>query len=153
SQMHKLLDDVEARLHESIRNLGLGDVAQKLRAAARPALGVHLEARPCSLGSSRVGGVPDLPQGSAWPCAGDLKMTFVAQIRCEDLAGALDSVLPKTGLLSFFLSADERATDIDHRVLWHEARSLVRSASPSKEDVVNKHYHPAFPELAMSFFS
>lgn len=55
------------------------------------------------LGASRLGGQPDLPADFVWPTRQDKPMSFVAQIRLEDLTGfppARD--LPAAGLLSFF---------------------------------------------------
>lgn len=57
-------------------------------------------------GTSHLGGMPDLPDGSAWPAWQGKPMSFVAQIRLEDIARfppAHD--LPSSGLLSFFYDA------------------------------------------------
>lgn len=53
------------------------------------------------LGGTRLGGLPDLPTGVAWPCVGDRSLSFVAQVRLSEVTG--NTLLPKSGLLSFFV--------------------------------------------------
>ena len=60
------------------------------------------------IGGSKRDGKPDLPPEFIWPDdASGMPMEFVLQINLKE-AAALDSegLLPKTGLLSFFLSCD-----------------------------------------------
>ncbi|WP_309119327.1 YwqG family protein [Paenibacillus sp.] len=52
------------------------------------------------IGSSKVGGDPDLPQQLEWPTWKNYSMTFIAQINLADCPAELS--LPKVGLLSFF---------------------------------------------------
>jgi len=55
---------------------------------------------------SRMGGPPDLPEGMKWPSSGRVPYAFWLQLRCEDLAPFdLEALLPKKGVLSFFLQA------------------------------------------------
>ncbi len=58
-------------------------------------------------GASRLGGLPDLPEGIEWPIREGYRFDFVAQLRLEDL-GALDihELLPRAGVLSFFAGHD-----------------------------------------------
>lgn len=53
------------------------------------------------LGGTRLGGLPDLPDGAAWPSVGDRALSFVAQLRLSEVVG--NTLLPKAGLLSFFV--------------------------------------------------
>ncbi|SFC56838.1 Uncharacterized protein YwqG [Bacillus sp. 491mf] len=88
-------------------------------------------------GCSRVGGDPDLPPQFAWPLTTDgTPMTFLVQLNMCDVAkNDANALLPKTGMLSFFLGIDEPAYNIEHRVIWFdetEVLSVVRRELPSE---------------------
>lgn len=81
----------------------------------RPA--VDLARRPlvpgtvAALGASRLGGLPDLPEGTPWPTwtdptAGVRPMAFFAQVDLAGLSEHLDVPLPADGLLLFFCDFD-----------------------------------------------
>ena len=54
-------------------------------------------------GSSKFGGLPDLPEKSPWPTRAGRPLSFLAQINTSELSGYdCASTLPKRGLLSFF---------------------------------------------------
>lgn len=66
---------------------------------------------PLPLGTSRIGGGPDLPPG-AWPVdARGLRHPFLVQIDLAEIAAACGplSPLPPSGLLSFFVHGDSLA--------------------------------------------
>ena len=88
--LQRVRTDMESLVENSIR------LASRLVSTALP------------VGASRLGGQPDLPDGEAWPLLGDAPMSFVGQIRLEDVA-PFDSNgwLPKTGLLSFFYDQNQ----------------------------------------------
>jgi uncharacterized protein YwqG len=70
---------------------------------------VRLRAVECAgaqaTGSSRFGGLPDLPPGAGWPGP---KLHFLAQINLAEVGQIQpDSSLPRVGLLSFFYNAEE----------------------------------------------
>lgn len=67
-----------------------------------------------ALGASRLGGLPDLPPGRAWPQMNGAPMSFLGQIRLQDAHG-LDggAVLPASGLLSFFYDASQQTYGSD----------------------------------------
>lgn len=55
------------------------------------------------VGTTKLGGCPDLPTGSAWPSRGERPLSFVAQVKLAELEPLLwEDVLPPAGLLSFF---------------------------------------------------
>lgn len=64
-----------------------------------------------AVGAHRFGGMPDLPEGVAYPRYGqrsesthtDYAYEFIAQLNCEELA-PMQAYLPRTGTLYFFLT-------------------------------------------------
>lgn len=91
---------------------GLSAYASLVDRLALP--GLRLEAWPTPdesihLGVSRLGGLPDLPPGHAWPAMNGAPMSFVGQIRLQE-AHAIPGgeALPATGLLSFFYDASQQ---------------------------------------------
>lgn len=58
------------------------------------------------VGSSKIGGVPDLPLGTPWPTRDGHALPFLAQISFTELRGQFaGSLLPSQGLLSVFCDA------------------------------------------------
>ncbi len=83
------------------------------------------------IGHSRFGGSPDLPEQLEWPQSKNgEKMTLIAQlnlaqlqaeIQDEEYQGVHSSLLPKQGMLYFFLGEGETAHNIEHQVIyWQE---------------------------------
>ena len=89
------------------------------------------------LGASRLGGVPDLPPGSAWPTLDGKKLPFLAQIDLAALPRWPDDPLPAGGWLCAFGLMDE-----DHRpsptAVIHcqgDRQALVRAPRPADGDI------------------
>lgn len=71
-------------------------------------------AAPPPLGSSRIGGWPDLPRGMAWPRWDARPMAFLAQINLAEAHAAQPGLaLPARGLLSFFIGCSEQTYSKD----------------------------------------
>lgn len=108
---------------------------QALKQLVRPYIRIRTEkAEPGGPpGTSRIGGCPDMPKGMAWPRSEDGKaaMQFVGQFDLSELA-ALDeeNLLPKDGILQFFLHEDEGKV-YHHRV---KADSLGPVPPPPQEE-------------------
>jgi hypothetical protein len=80
------------------------------------------------LGQSRFGGLPDLPEGTAWPAHRKVALTFVGQIRLEDLAPlGVTPPLPPHGLLSFFAADDASACEV---IFAPPGTALARTSPP-----------------------
>ncbi len=74
---------------------------------ALPALGIEVQ-EGLARTRSRVGGLPDLPSGMAWPKRGEKPLVFVCQLDLAEVQQRLrDPAIPSAGLLSFFYEADE----------------------------------------------
>lgn len=57
---------------------------------------------------SKIGGRPDLPWDFDWPYYQGVPLHFIAQINCEHMPKLDNSLLPETGMLSFFYDAIEQ---------------------------------------------
>ncbi len=89
-------DAVQALLQESIRLIpaSLGMVSDAL---------VRLRE-----GTSHLGGQPDVPEGFTWPVYKGAPMSFVGQVRLEEMASFKAArELPDAGLLSFFYDSQQ----------------------------------------------
>jgi hypothetical protein len=104
--------------HLEERLLAVGELGVHLRKVGttreqprRPWLGILprgakgiFETSPVELGSSRFGGLPDVPEGFEWPRVEGRPARFLLQLRCADLAAhAEHTLLPRDGMLWFFL--------------------------------------------------
>jgi uncharacterized protein YwqG len=99
---------------------------EQLRGFNSPAVQLHLKALKKKgwehpgvrggpeLGASRVGGWPDLSQGTSWPNWQHRPMAFLAQINLAEAHLVQPSLrLPKSGLLSFFLGCGDETYEKD----------------------------------------
>jgi len=91
-------------LDDFIEHNGVEDIGALLRGRVRHCFHLYQDSdakdRP---GASRLGGLPDLPAGTAWPCCDDQIPEFIAQLDLEQITrvhGA--SALPRHGTLSIF---------------------------------------------------
>lgn len=90
-------------------------------------------------GTSKIGGLPDLASGAAWPQWNSKALSFVAQINLVDIAPYdVDSLLPKHGLISFFYNGCQWIEGEPFEPgMWHVAyydgssSSLHRLSAPS----------------------
>jgi len=102
---------------ERLSAAGLGQHADGLAALVRPS--IRLRPKPVdeseiAVGSSKLGGLPDLPPSFEWPRYAGLPQSFIAQIRLDEVhPHDADQVLPDSGLLSFFYDSDQRVWGFD----------------------------------------
>ncbi len=72
------------------------------------------------LGSSKLGGTPDLPEGTMWPQCNGVPMALLAQLRLQDLNPYdTDGWLPKSGILYFFYEAKDQVWGFDPKDRGH----------------------------------
>lgn len=114
--------------------------ADRLASRSRPGIKlttVDLGGEHAPIGSSKLGGLPDLPKGFGWPRRAGVPMEFVAQINLAEIqAAAKEEALPSRGLLSFFVVMEALfgpgSSPADQR-LWHfdsEPGSFERATPP-----------------------
>ena len=94
------------------------------------------------VGVMKLGGLPDLPPGSTWPEKDGVPLTFVGQLRLDEIANQGETRLPKTGLLSFFVH-DEGDDYLSKAVVIHtkEVKELARLAVPESFQAMRKRRH------------
>lgn len=95
-----LRDELTADLSGTVSEPQLAAILGLIRPAIRsdPASTGHPD-----LGSSKLGGSPDVPPSWEWPTHNTSPLCFLAQFRMADLRGLIDAdLLPRDGLLSFF---------------------------------------------------
>lgn len=97
------LDAQRGRLEKRLHRAKLDQRASAILDLCRVSAGMRLpllKKKPAPIGTSRSGGLPDLPADTEWPSG----YSFVMQVNLADLAGIpLATPLPKKGLLSFFI--------------------------------------------------
>ncbi len=83
---------------------GLGAIVERVAPLVRPAVRVSTtRVDALALGASRIGGVPDLAAGMAWPRHKGLPLSFLAQFDLREVAQVEPrSPLPRMGHLWFF---------------------------------------------------
>jgi hypothetical protein len=106
------------------------------------------------LGTTRLGGAPDLPVGSVWPAGESGWCGFLGQLDLADVAartGAAD--LPTRGLLSLFVdSIDSAAEPVpDRAVQTPPGAALTRLAAPPGRDDYGAGATPLNPVQVSAF--
>jgi hypothetical protein len=99
----------EPEVRAALEANGLAALADTLAPAARPALILDrtlLKAEPSELGTTRLGGRPDLPVGTKWPRCRGYAQTFLAQLRPADLPAEAAELNGHDGTLLFFAHID-----------------------------------------------
>ncbi len=138
---HLLSPPLEDRLRHDVEEAGLLELWPRLRQVARPSYAVELvpDADLDRLGTSRLGGLPDLPAGKAWPARDGKLLTFIAQVNLAEVP-RLPVPLPESGMLFFFLGIDEPASNIAHDVLFasEPGPPLARPAQPDPSAFLNQ---------------
>lgn len=130
---------MEKALRDAIEKLWLSDNADGIVAHARPAIRLvtHKDA-PHSIGSSQLGGVPDVPADFSWPARKDgAPLGHVLQINFAEVAAAdVNHVFPASGMLYVFSGIMEfsRGKDPDQsdrfRVIYMPEPGALAPAVP-----------------------
>jgi uncharacterized protein YwqG len=107
----------KVEIAELLRGAGLGDYADGILQYAKPCIRLHaqLAERPETLpiGSSRIGGLPDLPPKVNWPMRNGRPCGFIAQINLSEVAPFdEDHLLPRDGILLFFFDGRDYEDEV-----------------------------------------
>ena len=138
-------------LRQTIVDHGLSEIADRLGKDSRETITVHPCTKEPSIGSSKLGGIPDLPPNLKWPVEGDEHYLFIGQINLTELPHIIKEA-PKKGWLYFFLGLDEPASDVAHEVLYYDGDITdLAPQSPPKKQSVNPDYGNTFPAASLEF--
>jgi hypothetical protein len=99
------------------------------------------EADRAPLGATHLGGVPDLPDGVAWPRDEEGRFAnFFGQLDLADLAGRIDAPgLPREGLLSLFVTYLGSAAEpvIVKALIAPQGAPLTRAEPPGDDELAD----------------
>jgi uncharacterized protein YwqG len=123
-----------------------------LIAQIRPCISIKTQqVKETVVGASKIGGLPDLPQGMLWPEADGNLLAFIAQFRMSDISPFDESgMLPQAGMLYFFHDVDPFQPE--HKVIFHplEITQLIRQPFPELLPK-NKRYNACEVKLTSEF--
>lgn len=141
------------------------DIKKELQKTARNSIRLTIGgAAENTLGGTRFGGKPDVPEGFEWPYfEGDSyegvknrPLSFIAQFNLEEMSQYdTENLLPKTGVLSFFYELNSMAWGFDPedkgcaRVYWFENTGVLHNAE-FPEDMEDCFRQPALKISAKS---
>lgn len=107
--------EARAELRQRLQQNSLGRVEDVLMDKARYSIRLKLTSADegsMRIGSSKMGGCPDLPPHVPWPDVSGRPMAFIAQINLQEAAAYdVESVLPSSGLLLFFVDDPDDVYD------------------------------------------
>jgi uncharacterized protein YwqG len=111
------------------------------RILAELSIGMQLVEDPSdgtAVGQTRLGGIPDVASGFAWPRYSGKPLSLIAQINCgEANRFDPDGLLPRSGILHFFYLAEEEhwGSDLNDKgsavVLFTESDELAPAEVPA----------------------
>lgn len=125
----------EADVRSALAAAGFADIAGKVAAAARPAVTIDLAQRrrePAALGTSRLGGRPDLPVGTAWPRCKGKPQTFLAQFRLRELPSAARELRRLGGTLLFFTHVEFESGESEYGLWAGDCTTVVHARAGTK---------------------
>lgn len=151
---------IDESFQEEMRKAGLEKHIGKLYQIAKQAIYLDLEKAVednIPIGSSKIGGHPDIFLGFSWPTNGDVFLAFLAQINLTEIRNLHDgSLLPLSGHLYFFYDSENMPEGKHHsdkdsfRVLYYDTADhpLIRMEYPEK---LCNQKNSIFPACSVSF--
>jgi uncharacterized protein YwqG len=135
----------EEELYQKLRSAGLERVAKRIAWIGEPCLCLRRTVTPedsIPVGTSKLGGRPDLPAGVDWPEWNGRPLSFLGQINLSDTS-EYDSckALPQSGLLWFFYDCEQETWGFDPkdkgswRVLFYDGQQEDLSRRPFPDEI------------------
>lgn len=122
-------------LEELLESAGLADRYEALQDEEQAAIWLRTDPADdgaLAIGDSKIGGSPDLAEGTPWPLNEGPPLMFLAQINLSDIAGLPGSdLLPPQGRLLFFLDALQSDEPGAVRVIHCDGNRLHRVSPPA----------------------
>jgi uncharacterized protein YwqG len=136
------------RIHAALVEGGLEDHADALLGLIEPSVRLEPRATPeqeIPLGSSKLGGRPDVPPGFSWPTFRGRPQSFIAQVNLSEVhALPGGAVLPSSGLLSFFYDSEQSVWGFDPK----DRAGWAVLHSPAEVSVQRAPFPASLPEHA-----
>lgn len=107
----------EELIQEINKTSASADLKQKSIASIKKSWKISEKKNQYSSGMSRIGGYPDLSVNVEYPVSNECFFEFVCQINLEGL-NTSETLLPKSGLLSFFIWDDFKPSNTPNRVIY-----------------------------------
>ena len=119
---------------------------ERLIKMIRPTIGIRTkpsEDKKMKLGTSKLGGKPDLPENYQWPDRNGKPMVFCAQYNLAEFAKYdKDAKLPENGLFYLFMALDEKnqfnSINPDFHFIYFDSKDIKRYDFPSNLEDSNK---------------
>ena len=130
----------DAEVRDAVAAAGFEPIADQVAAVSLPTVLLGrklLDRAPRELGTSRLGGHPDLPAGAPWPRCGRLVPTFLGQVRLADLPPDAEPLRGHGGVLLFFTHVQFESASFRGYGLWAGRCTRIVHA-PAGEVLVRK---------------
>jgi uncharacterized protein YwqG len=147
------------QLQERLKSFGLARAAQDIASLAEMCVrfrGAPTDERSIPVGSSKLGGLPDLPPGIEWPSWRGQALAFLGQVNLTEVSSfPCARILPQSGLLSFFYDSDQGTWGFDPedkgswRVLYSADADSLLSRRDLPEEIPD---YARFTPCAATFF-
>lgn len=133
---------------EALAENGFGQIAERVESMKMTSIRLEgLQGKSGTQpGQSRIGGVPDLPQGTAWPVSDGQSLSFISQINLRDVTSILpESALPETGILYFFYDSEQSVWGFDPK---DKGKWAVLYSSEAPEQTRNTEFPSDLPDYS-----
>ena len=117
---------------------------------------IRLEIGGAVTGSTKFGGMPDVPEGFEWAYYNGRPLSFLAQFDLEEISRYdTENLLPRTGVLSFFYDLETKPHSVDDedrgfaKVYWFEDKNALLNAE-FPDDLKTEYRLPALGITARS---
>ena len=136
----------DAEVRAAANAAGFGNIADRAAAVARATVLVGrrvLRRAPPALGTSRLGGNPDLPAGTPWPVCGRRRQTFLGQFRLADLPAEASELGGHGGVLLVFTEVRFASRSATAHGLWAgRCTTLVHAPEAPCSPASARHVRP-----------
>ncbi len=132
----------KAAVEAALNAAGLSRLVKDIDRLVKTSIRLHttpVDETMLPVGASKLGGLPDLPPGVAWPAWKGLPQSFIAQIHLADVRPYdAQKILPQSGMLWFFYDARQQTygENLADRGGWlvlfadNDLNKLQRTAAP-----------------------
>lgn len=137
------------QLEKLIQEFGLSRVAEDIKRALRNSIRMYTEKvdeDTIPLGTTKIGGKPDVPKGFEWPKYYDNPLSFIAQINMAEIVPFdTERILPASGMLYFFYDCEQQTWGFDpeDKDCWK-----VHYYDGSLDELIRMEFHEELPEYA-----